>query len=248
MKASVSPAAVIFAVLILASGSQMSRAQDVVVLKNDGQRREGQILGVKADAVRIKIGPAETGIPMSNVASVTMAPPKAYSDALTLWQAGDAAKTLTVLGPLVENFNGLPIDWAQRASALLGEVYLATSQTDKAEAAFATFQKLYPGAGTSADVGLARLAISKKDFAGARQKLLPIVEKAKATKIADPANSAVFGQALFLFGQVQEASAENADALENYLLVVTLFHEDHAVVAKAGERANALKEKNVIVP
>ena len=143
MKASVSPAAVIFAVLILASGSQMSRAQDVVVQKNDGQRREGQILGVKADSVRIKIGPAETGIPMSNVTSVTMAPPKAYSDALTFWQSGDAAKTLTVLGPLMENFNGLPTDWAQRASALLGDVYLATSQTDKAEAAFATFQKLF---------------------------------------------------------------------------------------------------------
>ena len=247
MKASVSPAAAIFAVFLLASTLPICRAQDVVVQK-DGQRRDGQILGVKADSIRIKIGPAETGIPMSTVASVTMSAPKDYTDALALWQKGDAAKTLLLLGPLVENFNGLPTGWAERASALLGEVYLAASQIDKAEAAFANFQKLYPNAGSGADVGLARLAIAKKDYDGARVKLVPIVEKAKSTKFPDSGTSAVYGQALYLLGQVQEASAENADALENYLLAVTLFHEDQAVVAKAEERANALKEKNVIVP
>jgi len=217
-------------------------------VQKDGQRREGQILGLKSGAIRIKIGPAETGIPMANVASVTMAAPKAYTDALALWQKGDAAKTLPVLAPLVENFSGLPTPWAERACALLGEVYLAASQVDKAEAAFADFQKLYPDAGSSVDIGLAELAIAKKDYDGARAKLVPIVEKAKATKLPDSDTSAVYGQALYLLGQVQESSAENAEALENYLLAVTLFHEDQAVVAKAAERANALKEKNVIVP
>jgi len=247
MKASVSPAAAIFAFLVLASVSPICRAQDVVVQK-DGGRREGQILGVKADSIRIKIGPAETGIPMANVASVTMAAPKAFADALALWQKGDATKALSVLAPLAQNFKGLPTIWAQRASALLGEVYLAASQTDKAEAAFADFQKLYPDAGSSVDVGLAELAIAKKDYGGARAKLDPIVAKAKAIKLPDSDTSAVYGQALYLLGQVQESSAENAEALENYLLAVTLFHEDQAVVAKATERANALKEKKTIVP
>ncbi|MEI8313420.1 MAG: hypothetical protein WCH98_21940 [Verrucomicrobiota bacterium] len=254
MKASVSPATVIFAVLLLACVPRICPAQDasaqnaIIVQKSDGQPREGQILGVKADAIRIKIGPVETSIPMANVASVTMAPPKEYTDALALWQKGDAAKTLPVIAPLVEKFNGLPTKWAERGSALLGEVYLASGQLDKAEAAFGAFQKLYPNAGTSADVSLARLAIAKKDFDGARVKLVPIVEMAKATKFPDSSTSAIYGQALFLLGQVQESSAENAEALENYLLAVTLFHEDEAAAAKAAERANALKEKNVIVP
>lgn len=248
MKASVSPATAIIAVLLLVSGIVVLPAQDVVVQKSDGVSRSGQILGVKGDAIRIKFGPAETTIPMANVASVTMAPPKAFTDSLALWQTGDAAKTLATLAPVVENFNGLPTKWAERASALLGEVYLATSQLDKAEAAFAAFQKFYPNAGTSADVGLARLAIAKKDYDAARVKLVPIVEQARATKFPDSNTCAVYGQALYLLGQVQEASAENAEALENYLLAVTLFHEDEAVVAKATERANALKEKKVIVP
>ncbi|MBE2204900.1 MAG: hypothetical protein IAE94_11245 [Chthoniobacterales bacterium] len=248
MKASVSPSAAIFAVLLLIFGLQILSAQDVVVQKSDGVSREGQILGVKANAIRMKVGPAETGIPLANVASVTMAPPKAYTEVLALWQKGDAAKTLAALAPLVENYNGLPTKWAERASALLGEVYLAASQTDKAETAFAAFQKFYPDAGSSADIGLARLAVAKKDYAAARVKLVPIVEQARATKFPDSSTSAVYGQALYLLGQVQEASAENAEALENYLLAVTIFHEDEAVVAKAAERAEALKEKKVIVP
>ncbi len=247
MKASVSPAMAIFTLLILPGYLWVAGAQDVI-LQKDGQTRQGQIMGVKGDVLRIKVGPAETGVPMSSVASVTMEPPKAYKGILEAWQAGDAKKTLSLLAPLVATFNGLPTKWAQRSSALLGEAYLEDGQMDKAEAAYGDFQKSYPDAGSNADVGLARLAIEKKDFAGARAKLVPIVEQAKALKLPGTGQSAVFGQALYLLGQVQESSAENSEALENYLLVTTLFHEDAAVTKKASERAAALKEKSVIVP
>jgi len=247
MKASVSPTAAILAIAIFSSTCLVANAQDTIVQK-DGQHREGQITGVKADVLRIKIGPAETGIPMANVASVTMAPPKTYTDTLTAWQSGDAKKTLSLLEPLVATFNGLPTVWAERASALLGEAFLAAGQVDKAETAFASFQKSYPAAASTADIGLARLAIEKKDFSTAREKLIPVVEKAKATKLAGAGENAVFGQALFLLAQVQESSAENSEALENYLLVTTVFHEDEAIAKKSQDRATALAEKNVIVP
>lgn len=247
MKASVSPAVAIFVLLTLPCLAWVAGAQDVVVQK-DGQRREGQITGVKADVLRIKVGPAETGIPMASVASVAMAAPKAFDETLAAWQAGDANKTLSLLAPLVANFNGLPTKWAERASSLLGEAYLAAGKIDLAETAFGDFQKFYPDAASTAEVGLARLAIEKKDFTTARAKLVPIVETAKATKLPGTGESAVFGQALFLLGQVQESSAENSEALENYLLAVALFHEDETVTKKASERAQILAEKNVIVP
>lgn len=247
MKASVSPAVAIIVLLALSCLAGMAGAQDVVVQK-DGQRREGQITAVKGDVLRIKVGPAETGIPMASIASVTMAAPKAFDETLAAWQSGNTEKTLSLLTPLVATFNGLPTKWAERASALLGEAYLAAGKIDLAEAAFGDFQKFYPEAAATADVGLARLAIEKKDFTSARVKLVPIVEAAKATKLPATGQSAVFGQALFLLGQVQEASAENSEALENYLLAVALFHEDEAVAKKAAERAQFLAEKNVIVP
>lgn len=247
MKASVSPAVAIIVLLSLSFFAGMAGAQDVVVQK-DGQRRPGQITAIKGDTLRLKVGPAETGIPMANVASVTMAAPKAFDETLAAWKSGDAEKSLSLLAPLVATFNGLPTKWAERASALLGELYLAVGKIDLAETAFGDFQKFYPEAAASADVGLARLAIEKKDFTGARVKLVPIVEVAKATKLPATGQSAIFGQALVLLGQVQEASSENSEALENYLLAIALFHEDEAVTKKAAERAKILEEKAVIVP
>jgi len=246
MKASVSPTTVCFAVLIGLSAADV-RAQDVIVQK-DGPRREGQILAVKSGQIRLKVGPAETGVPLANVASVTMSPPKEFTDALASWSKGDAAATLPAVKTLTEKFPSLPTSWAERAAALLGEALLATGDLAGAETAFANFQKFYPNAGNSADVGLARLAIEKKDFAAARAKLGPIMEAARKTEIAKPGECAVFGQALYLMGRTQEAAGENPEALQSYLLAANLFREDAAVVAKATDRANALKEKSVIVP
>lgn len=246
MKSSVSPG--ILAVLcatILFTGQLP--AQDAVLLK-DNQRREGQILGLSNGTLKIKVGPAETGIPMASVATVTMTAPKAYEDALAAWQTGDGNKTLAALKPLVEKFLGLPTPWAERATGLLGEVYLSLNQIPAAEAAFAAFQKAYPDAGASADIGLARLAVTKKDFAAAKAKLEPIVAEAEKITIAPSGKNAAYGQAFYLMGMVRESEGQLPEALRDYLSAVTLFHEDKAIVAQAQERANLLIEKKVIVP
>ena len=58
---------------------------------------------------------------------------------------------------------------------MLGDLYVALNEVPKAEVAYKEFQRLYPGGGSlQADVGMARIAASKKDFATARQKLEPI--------------------------------------------------------------------------
>lgn len=243
MKASVSPVATLIALAIAVSAV----AQDALVLK-DGSRREGQILGVRSDAVRLKVGPAETGIPLASVASVSMEAPKAFQQALDAWSKRNAAATISAIKPVVDNFLGLPTTWAARSAALLGEAYLAADNLPEAESAFAAFQKAYPDAAEMAQVGLARLAISKQDFSSAREKLGPIVEMARGTKLAESGQNATFGQALFLMGQVQEASGQKSEALENYLLAASLFREDAAAASGAAEKAKALEAENVRVP
>lgn len=247
MKASASPLRAIGLLIALGLTVPWAAAQDAVVLKN-GQRREGQIVGLAGDQLKIKIGPVETSLPMAQVASVRMDAPKQFDDALATWKQGDAAKTLPILEPLVEKFRGLPTPWATRASALLGEVYLAGDQTAKAEAAFAAFQKAYPDSTDLAGIGLARLAVAKKDFAGAKQRLEPIVAEADKTLAAAPDRAAAYGQAYYLMGMVREAEGAQPEALRDYLSAVSIFHEDEAVAAKAQERANALIDKKVIVP
>ena len=226
----------------------MLTAQDVIVQK-DGQRREGEILGVADGKLKIRVGPAETGIAMDQVASVTKAAPKEYEDAIKAWQEGNANRTLSLLKPLVMAFRGLPTEWAERAAALLGDVYLSLGQLPAAESAFAEFTTSYPNATSLSDIGLARLAVSRKDFAAAKAKLLPIVSEADKVVAAPAGKSAAYGQAFYLMGMVHESEGAYPDALRDYLTTVTLFHDDRAVVAKAQERADVLvKEKQAIVP
>ena len=223
-------------------------AQDFIVQK-DGQRREGEILGVINGKLKIKVGPAETSIAMDQIASVTKDPPKAYEDAIKAWQEGNANQTLSFLKPVVEAFRGLPTEWAERAAALLGDVYLSLGQLPGAESAFAEFTKSYPNATSLSDIGLARLAVSKRDFATAKARLLPIVSEADKVMAAPAGKSAAYGQAFYLMGMVHESEGAYPEALRDYLSAVTLFHDDRAVVAKAQDRADVLvKEKQVIVP
>ena len=223
-------------------------AQDFIVQK-DGQRREVEILGVINGKLKIKVGPAETSIAMDQIASVTKDPPKAYEDAIKAWQEGNANQTLSFLKPVVEAFRGLPTEWAERAAALLGDVYLSLGQLPGAESAFAEFTKSYPNATSLSDIGLARLAVSKKDFATAKARLLPIVSEADKVMAAPAGKSAAYGQAFYLMGMVHESEGAYPEALRDYLSAVTLFHDDRAVVAKAQDRADVLvKEKQVIVP
>jgi tetratricopeptide (TPR) repeat protein len=223
-------------------------AQDVVVQK-DKQRREGEVLGVADGKLKIRIGPAETSLPMDQVASVSKAAPKAYDDALNAWQDGNANRALGLLKPIVETFRGLPTDWAERASAMLGDLYLALDQLPAAEAAFSDFTGAYPNAKSLSEIGLARLAVSHKDFAGAKTRLAPIVAEAESVVAAGGGKGATYGQAFYLMGLIHENEGAFPEALHDYLSAVTLFRDDKAVVAKAQERADFLvKEKQVIVP
>jgi hypothetical protein len=49
-------------------------------------------------------------------------------------------------------------------------------------------------------------------------------------------------------GNVLEQSDQKPEALENYLLVTTIFNKDNASAAQAEVRAKALAEEKVIVP
>src|SRR5437868_769144 len=118
MKSSASPRILLTLALALSAIVAQVRAQDALILKDNSPRREGQIMGIADGKVKFKVGPAETGIPLDQVKSVVMLPPKAFDDILSVWQQGDAGKTLSLLLPFVQQYRGLPVSWAERASAL----------------------------------------------------------------------------------------------------------------------------------
>ena len=233
--------------------SSAASAQDIITLVT-GAQQQGKVLGVTpSGTVEFQL-PGTTnklGLPLSQVKDVRMATPVEFGQAMTAYAAKDYPKTLTLVKALNDKFKGLPTVWAQQAAMLLGELYIQTDDLAKAEAAYNDFKRLYPAAGSlQSEVGLARLAVAKKDFAVAKQKLEPITEAALKEKSVTTANALAYSQAFLVSGQVKEAEGNLPAALEDYLRTVTLFYHDRTAVTSAQDRADALRKahKEVAVP
>jgi len=172
------------------------------------------------------------------------------AEAQQAFAARDYRRALSLASGVVEKFKGMPAEWAQLATSMLGDIYVAMNDLAKAEAAYKEYQRLYPGAGSlQADVGIARIAVSKKDLATAKQKLEPIAAQALKDKNVSRTHALAYSQAFFILGQVKEAEGNRVGALEDYLRTVTIFHHDPSAVTAAQERADALrKDRTVVVP
>jgi tetratricopeptide (TPR) repeat protein len=226
-----------------------ARAQERLVMK-DGTTREVRVLGVSGTSVQVQDAKGMIGIPLASVAQAVMAAPPQFNEALAAYQAKDFDKAARAATALVAKYPGLPADWAQQAAAMLGDIYVALNRLPEAESAYRDFQKMYPAQGSlRTDVGLARLAVAKKDFASAKQKLAPIAAQALREKDASKTAAPIYGQAFLLLGQIDESEGNYSAALEDYLRTVTLFPNDPLAANAAQEKADALrKARGVTVP
>lgn len=225
--------------LALAGGA---RGQDLVIMQD--RQQPGKVLGVSAAGLQIQIGQGSISLPLASIKEVRLGTlPPEFAAAQKALMAKNFPEAQTALKAL-EKYRGLPAEWAQQATGMVGDLYIEMGQIDKAEAAYKDFQRLYPAAagGPQAEVGLARLAVAKKDFDGAKQKLEPLAAKAIVEKNV-PANLAyAYSQVFYLLGQIKEAGGDLPAALEDYLRTVTLFYGDRAAVALAQEKADSLRK------
>ena len=229
-----------------------AKGQDVLIL-TDGKQLPGKIIGATPAGVQIQIavggGASTLTQPMAMIKEARMGvvPPE-FAQAQKALEAKNYDAALAAL-KVVEKFKGLPADWAQQATAMIGDVYIEKGDIPKAEAAFADFQKLYPTS-AQAELGLAKLAIAKKDFATAKSKLDPVVGKAAEDKSVNQRSGFAYSQAHLLMGEVKESEGDLKGALECYLKTVTLFYYDRAAVAQAQQKADALRQANpsVFIP
>ncbi|MEP6670176.1 MAG: hypothetical protein ABJF10_13530 [Chthoniobacter sp.] len=228
------------------------RAQDVIIT-TDNQQRAVKVIGVSPSGQTLEffVGQGKLGLPLSSVKEVRMNPPAEYVQGITAYQAKDFPKSLSLIQAVAAKFKGMPNPWAQQATSMLGELYIATNDLQKAETAYADFKRLYPNGGSlQSEVGLSRLAVANKDYDKAKQKLEPITEAALKEKVVTPANAVAYSQAFLVSGEVKEATGNLPGALEDYLRTVTLFYYDRVAVASAQEHADALRaaHPDVTVP
>jgi len=249
LRRSISPHQLLFALLaglcLLLSGTP-GIAQDQIVLR-DGRKQDGKILGVSYPNVQIQVGAGKIGINIQQIASIQMAVPPQVAVAQAAYAAGENAKALAAAKAVVDQFNGLPLPWAQQTTELLGNLYLDMDKTREAEETFALLQKGYGAQGGL--VGMARLAVKKKDYTAAREKLEPIISAALKDRNVPAGMGPTYSWAFLTMGQVNEAENDYPAALENYLRTVTLYPQSEKAVQLAREHADALrKEHNVTVP
>jgi len=243
-------AAATFLVLIIAAFGQGTATAQTSLTLRGGQPIPGAILGTTASGVQFQTAAGTVTYPLANVASVQMAAPAEVAAARQAFEAKDYAKALTLAKTVADKFKGLPIEWAQSMTGLVGDLYVITGDLPKAEAAYAQFEKFYPGTGSmQAAVGRARIAAANKDFAAAKERLAPITEKALKEKNVPAANRLAYSGAFYVMGLVKESEKDYAGALEEYLRTITIFYHDATAVAAAQERADAVrKEHKVAVP
>ena len=229
-----------------------AKAQDVIVT-TDNQQRQVKIVGVSPSGQTLEflVGQGKLGLPLTSVKEVRMAQPAEMTQALAAYQAKDFPKALTAIKAVADKYKGMPSPWAQQALAMLGELYIVVNDLPKAEAAYNDFKRLYPAGGSlQSEVGLARLAVAKKDYDTAKQKLAPVTDAALKEKVISGANAPAYSQAFLVSGQIKEAEGNLSEALEDYLRTVTLFYHDPVAVSAAQERADALRKehKEITVP
>jgi tetratricopeptide (TPR) repeat protein len=225
------------ALLLLDSGAL---AQDKITSR--GQTQDVKIIGVSGASVQIQVGNGTLGVPLATITSVVKAAPPEVEEASRAYEARDYAKALSLAKGVKAKFLGLPVDWAQQASSLVGDIYVAQGQLKEAEAAYAEYQRAYPKASSvQVDVGMARIALSRNNLDEAKAKLEPIAEAARKAPFQTGPDTMAYSQTFYLLGKIAEARRQPALALENYLRTVTVFYRDASAVKLAQERADALR-------
>jgi hypothetical protein len=249
----------IFAVtsaLILASAPQaVAQTGDFIVLKpaqTGAQPRSLQnalVTGVVGTRVMIKEGAGEIGYDLGLIQEIKKAPPVEYTNGMRFIEAGDMNGALPLIKAVADKFKGLPVQWAQESTAMLGNIYLAIGKLPEAEMAFADFKKAYAGTGSTATkIGEARIAAAKKRYPEAKKMAEEIASEALSKKNISRSESQIYGQAFFILGQAAEGENKLPEAMEHYCRVVAVFYQERSVVAEAQKRIDELRQKGITTP
>lgn len=216
-------------------------------MKGSAQVQQGNVLGADAKGVKIQVGAQTITLPPSAFDAFDMAPPPEYRQGYDAFTAREYATALVKIKSVADRYKGLPTAWAQYATNLLGDIYLAMDDLGGAETAYNDAKRLYSapgGASAIAEVGPALIAVKKKDYATAKAKIEPIVEEALKEKTVPPAKAMAYSKAFLVSAQVKEAEGNLPGALEDYLRTVTVFYHDPAAVIVAQEQADALRARD----
>lgn len=235
--------------------AQAAAGPDYVILKAASATSQPQqlanvlIVAVRGTKVAIKNAQGEISYDIAQLQEVRKAAPPEFAQGQRAIEAGKPDEALPLIKGVADRYKGLPTTWASEATALLGSIYISLDKLTEAEVAFNDFQKTYPTSGSiAANVGKARIAAERKNYAEARSVAEPLVAEALTKKTVTRAESQLYGQAYYVLGRVAEGESKFPEAMENYCRTVAIFYQDRSVVTEAQKRIDALRQKGITTP
>jgi tetratricopeptide (TPR) repeat protein len=235
--------------------AQAAAGADYVILKPVSATAQPQqfvnvlVVGVRGTQVVIRDARGEASYDLSKIQEVRKAAPPEFKKGQDLIEAGKMEESLTLIKGVADRYKGLPTTWAREATSMVGNIYISLGKLPEAEAAFNEFQKTYPASGSiAANVGMARIAAERGNFAQAKSVAEPLVADALAKKTVTRSESQLFGQAYYVLGKVAEGEGKLPEAMENYCRTVSIFYQERAVVTEAEKRIDALRKKGITTP
>jgi TolA-binding protein len=205
----------------------------------------GEVIRVDVDGVEIRVAIGEITIPKADILKLDVAKPAAVDLATVALKAGKYSDAVTGFKSVADQYAGLATPWAEEALIKLGEANLGAKNYPEAKQAFDNFKRLYPKSPLAGmlDVKYARVLLNQGDAAKATEDLQvylkPILEKPFLSNEQEVAVT----EALVLLGDCQLAAGKNAEALDSYLTVVTLFDLDVDRAAEAKYKAGKIFEQ-----
>jgi tetratricopeptide (TPR) repeat protein len=230
------------AILGLAGGLIVPARGDIIVTKTI--THTGEVIGVTASGVQIKVAIGELTIPREDIVSTTIDKPVALDAAVAAAKAQNFQEAVTGLKPIIDHYAGLRLPWVEEAMLRLGDAYIGLKDFASAKRIFDSFKSLYPASPQTAglDVKYARVLSEQKDYAKALEALNSFLElMLKRDFLTDEQETAV-AEALVLRGDCLAATTKRDAALDDYLKVVTLFDYDADRAAEAKYKAARLFE------
>ena len=217
------------------------RAQDQILLKA-GTVVTGKINGLADGQVSVTQAAGKTVIYLTDIQSVSMAPPVAFVQA----KKATAADQPALLEPLVKQYAGLPADWVLDAMGQLADDYDSLGQAEKSAAIYTQINQLYPNSPykKEAIIGQAKQDLKAGKIDDALAKVKPLIDDANQDIAPSPADGRLFASAFLIYGQALQQQKQDAQALEAFLTVKTMFYQSPSLVDQADQLAQALQKQN----
>jgi TolA-binding protein len=210
-----------------------ARADTVVTAAG---RFEGTIKRIDGKGVSISIGAGETVIDLKQVVQVDLPRPAGMDQGAGLLAEGSYFQAAAIFQPIVERFATVRVPgvtWTGEAILRLGDAYLGLKKYPEAERMYDGYSRLY-GATKALEIKRASVQVAQGNCTAALQTLDGILEPMLKGEWVPEVDQAALVEGLMMRGQCLAAESKPREALDSYLLVVTIFGNDtqHNLEAK----------------